>query len=121
MSAAPPTPGPDGAAPAAEEAAPSAPASAAPAATQAAAPAPAGAAPTCPLSLEVLTTNFRKHVDPAAPAPLRMMGAKGLVPMAPKAMATALFMLPFDAAAAVRETAGTTAAALPDRILSLAV
>jgi hypothetical protein len=120
MSEAPPTPTPgsDGAAPAAGEAAPSAPA---PAAAQAAAPASAGAAPTCPLSLDVLTANFRKHVDPAAPAPLRMMGAKGLVPMAPKEMATALFMLTFDADAAVRETAGKTAASLPDRILSVAL
>ncbi|GAC1602225.1 MAG: hypothetical protein NVS4B10_14350 [Myxococcales bacterium] len=69
----------------------------------------------------MLTANFRKHVDPAAPAPLRMMGAKGLVPMAPKEMATALFMLTFDADAAVRETAAKTAAALPDRILSVAL
>jgi hypothetical protein len=114
MSEAPPNPGLDGAAPAADEAAAPAPASAAPAATPAAAPA-------CPLSLEVLTANLRKHVDPVAPAPLRMMGAKGLVPMAPKEMATALYMLTFDADAAVRETASKTAAALPDRILSVAL
>jgi hypothetical protein len=87
----------------------------------AAPPVAAGAASACPLPLDILTANFRKHVDPAAPVPLRMMGAKGLVPMAPKEMATALFMLTFDAEAAVRETADKTAAALPDRILSVAL
>ena len=75
----------------------------------------------CPLPLDVLPANFQKHVDPKAPVPLRMMGAKGLVPMGPKEMATALFMLTFDADAAVRETAAKSAASLPDRILSVAL
>jgi hypothetical protein len=52
---------------------------------------------------------------------LRMMGAKALVPMNPKDMATALFMLTFDAEATVRETAVKSAATLPDRILSVAL
>jgi hypothetical protein len=50
-----------------------------------------------------------------------MMGAKALVPMGPKEMSTALFMLTFDADAAVRETAVKSAAGLPDRILSVAL
>jgi hypothetical protein len=75
----------------------------------------------CPLPLDVLPTNFQKHVDPKAPAPLRMMGAKALVPMGPKDMATALFMLTFDADANVRETAAKSASGLPDRILSVAL
>jgi hypothetical protein len=81
----------------------------------------AAPAATCPLSLEVLPTNFQKHVDPKAPVPLRMMGAKALVPMGPKDMATALFMLSFDADAAVRETAIKSAVGLPDRLLSVAL
>jgi hypothetical protein len=75
----------------------------------------------CPLPLDVLPANFQKHVDPKAPAPLRMMGAKGLVPMAPREMATALFMLTFDADANVRETAAKSAAGLADRILAVAL
>jgi len=67
------------------------------------------------------SSSFRKHADPKAPVPLRMMGAKGLVPMGPKEMATALFMLTFDAETAVRETAAKSAAALPDKILSVAL
>src|SRR6266513_2171694 len=75
-------------------------------ATPAAAPAPAA----CPLPLSALPPNFQKHVDPKAP-----------VPMGPKEMSTALFLLTFDADTAVRETAVKTAATLPDRILSVAL
>jgi hypothetical protein len=75
----------------------------------------------CPLPLDVLPSTFQKHVDPKAPTPLRMMGAKALVPMGPKDMATALYMLTFDADAAVRETAAKNAAGLPDRILAVAL
>lgn len=75
----------------------------------------------CPVALSALPANFQKHVDPKAPVPLRMMGAKALVPMGPHEMATALFMLTFDPDAGVRETAAKTAAALPDRILSVAL
>jgi hypothetical protein len=81
-----------------------------------------GAGPSaCPLPLDVLPTNFQKHVDPKAPVPLRMMGAKALVPMGPKDMATALFMLTFDADETVRQTAIKNAAGLPDRILAVAL
>jgi hypothetical protein len=73
------------------------------------------APPGCPITAEFLPPNMRKHVDPAAPPPLRMMAAKALVPLAPADMLGALFMLTFDADAGVRETATKTAAALPDR------
>ena len=79
------------------------------------------AATTCPLPLDVLPSNFQKHVDPKAPVPLRMMGAKALVPMGPKEMTSALYMLTFDNDTGVRETAVKTAAALPDRILAVAL
>src|SRR5438309_4009689 len=75
----------------------------------------------CPLPLSALPTNFQKHVDPKAPVPLRMMGAKALVPMGPKEMATALYMLTFDADPTVRDTAVKSASGLPDRILSVAL
>ncbi|MET0401375.1 MAG: hypothetical protein ABW123_03185 [Cystobacter sp.] len=79
-------------------------------------PTPAAGTPAgCPLSAEVLPPNMRKHVDPAAPPPLRMMAAKAMVPLAPADMVGALFILTFDADASVRETATKTAAALPDR------
>ncbi|HSP79798.1 MAG TPA: hypothetical protein VLQ93_14795, partial [Myxococcaceae bacterium] len=69
----------------------------------------------CPITADFLPPNMRKHVDPAAPPPLRMMAAKALVPLAPADMLGALFMLTFDPDAGVRETAHKTAANLPDR------
>ena len=78
--------------------------------------------PDCPLSLETLPKPLQKHVDPAAPAPLRMMGAKGLVPaVAPVDLTTLLFLLTFDADPGVRETAQRTAEALPDKIWGVAL
>ncbi len=76
---------------------------------------------TCPLPLTILPINFQKHVDPKAPVPLRMMGAKALVPMGPKEMVTALFMLTFDGDGTICETASKSAMSLPDRILAVAL
>lgn len=74
------------------------------------------ALPQCPITDEFLPDNMKKHVDPKAPVPLRMMGAKALVPLPPADMLSALFMLAFDPEPNVRETAQKTAAGLPDRI-----
>jgi hypothetical protein len=76
------------------------------------------AAGACPITDAFLPPNMKKHVDPKAPVPLRMMCAKALVPLAPPDMVGALFMLTFDADEKVRETAAQTAAKLPDRVLA---
>jgi hypothetical protein len=76
----------------------------------------------CPLPLDTLPKPLQKHADPAAPVPLRMMGAKGLVPaVAPLDLTTLLYVLSFDADAAVRETAVKTAEGLPDKIWGVAL
>ncbi len=80
-------------------------------------PAPAG----CPFNSEFLPPNMRKHVDPAAPVPLRMMAAKGLVPLSPSDMLGALFMLTYDAEQPIRDAVAKTASGLPDRILGSAL
>ncbi|WP_233610349.1 hypothetical protein, partial [Corallococcus sp. AB049A] len=77
--------------------------------------------PGCPFNAEFLPPNLRKHVDPNAPVPLRMMAAKSLVPLNPADMLGALYMLTFDPDAGVRETATKTSAGLPDRILGSAL
>jgi len=74
----------------------------------------------CPVPLSALPSNFQKHVDPSAPVPLRMMGAKRWCRWA-EGDGHALFMLTFDADAAIREAAIKSAAGLPDRILSVAL
>lgn len=76
----------------------------------------------CPLPLEALPAPLHKHAAPGAPAPLRMMGAKGLVPaVAPVDLVTLLFILSHDADPAVRDTAVKTAEALPDKIWGVAL
>ncbi len=76
----------------------------------------------CPLPLDALSPALHKHVDAKAPVPLRIMGAKGLVPaVAPADLVTMLYFLSFDAEASVRETATRSAAALPERIWSTAL
>ncbi len=92
----------------------------APLAPPAEAAAPAEVASACPITADFLPPNMRKHVDPKAPAPLRKMAAKGLVPLSPSDMCGALFMLMYDPDEDVRETAGKTASTLPDRIASAA-
>jgi hypothetical protein len=68
-----------------------------------------------------ISANVRKHVDPSAPVPLRMMAARALVPLPPPDMITALFLLTADADEKVRTTAEDSASKLPDRILSSAL
>jgi len=76
----------------------------------------------CPLPLDVLPKPLQKHADPKAPPPLRMMGAKGLVPaVAAGDLSTLLFMLSFDPDAGVRETAVKTAEGLPDKMWGVAL
>jgi len=76
----------------------------------------------CPLPLDALPKPLQKHADPAAPLPLRMMGAKGLVPaVAPVDLTTLLFVLSFDVEAQVAETAVKTAEGLPDKIWGVAL
>ena len=78
--------------------------------------------PDCPLSLDVLPKPLQKHADEKAPVPLRLMGAKGLVPaVAPADMVTLLYFLTFDGEAGVREAAVKTAEGLPDKIWSVAL
>jgi hypothetical protein len=78
--------------------------------------------PECPLPLDALPKSLQKHADPAAPAPLRMMGAKGLVPTAaPADLVTLLYRLSFDPDQKVSATAAETAAGLPDKIFGVAL
>lgn len=79
-----------------------------------------GAPDGCPLGAELLPPQYRKHVDPRAPAPIRGMAAKGLVPLSPADMVTVLFMLMYDADPGIRQSAGKTASGLPDRIAASA-
>jgi hypothetical protein len=76
----------------------------------------------CPLPIDVLPKPLQKHADEKAPLPLRLMGAKGLVPaVAAPDLVTLLYVLAFDPEGEVRETAARTAAGLPDKIYGVAL
>ena len=74
-----------------------------------------------PLQLSEFTVALRKHVDPSSPAPLRMMAAKGVVPMAPQEMALVLYQLSFDADAKVQGAAHQTLKDTPVQHLKTAL
>ena len=75
-----------------------------------------------PLTLDALPKPLHKHADPKAPLPLRMMGAKGLVPaVAPADLVALLFLLASDPDENVRITAARTAETLPEKILGVAL
>ncbi|AKU91672.1 hypothetical protein [Vulgatibacter incomptus] len=68
------------------------------------------------VSADVLSPVLRKHVDPAAPEPLRGMGARLLVPASPHDAVCMLYLLSFDPDERVRAQALATAQALPDKV-----
>ena len=78
--------------------------------------------PECPLPIDVLPKPLHKHVEAKSPLPLRLMGAKGLIPaVAPADLVTVLWFLSFDEEGQVREAAGKTAEGLPEKLWSTAL
>jgi hypothetical protein len=75
-------------------------------------------AAACPITGDFLPENMKKHIDPKAPVPLRMMAAKALIPLNPADMLSVLFILSYDPEANVREQVAKTAGALQDRVAS---
>ncbi len=72
----------------------------------------------CPIPVSAISEPFRKHVDPAGPAPLRMMASRGLVPMPPRDTVSVLACLCFDDDPKIQEGAQNTLTSLPDRVLA---
>lgn len=79
---------------------------------------PVAEAPTAvpAITAEELAPVLRKHVDPKAPLPLRMMAAKLLVPSSPSDAACLLYLLAFDVDPTVRAQALKTASTMQDRM-----
>ncbi len=63
-----------------------------------------------------LPPSLRKHVDPASPAPLRMMAARLLLPASPADALSLLFVLSTDPDEGVRNQALESAKNLPEKI-----
>jgi len=73
------------------------------------------------LTLDKFSERARKHVDPAAPPPLRMMAARGVAPLPPDELIPVLYQLSFDADDAIRDAAAHTLRATPEDIIAGAV
>lgn len=71
---------------------------------------------SCPLPLESLSPAVQRSVGPKAPAPLRMMAARGLAPMPPVDLVTTQYVLSFDADEKVAAAATGSLAGLDARI-----
>jgi len=71
----------------------------------------------CPIPLSAVSENLRKHVDPKAPVPLRIMASRGMVPMPPRDMVTVLTCLSFDDDEKVKAGAVKSLSELPERMV----
>ena len=72
---------------------------------------------SCPIPVDELAESLRKHVDPGSPPAVRMMAARGMLPMGPKDMLSVLACLQFDLDEKVAASAQKSLQELPDRIL----
>ena len=72
---------------------------------------------SCPIPSTAVSQAARKHVDPKSPPPVRLMAARGMVPMGPKDMVTVLVCLNYDEDDKISQSAAKSLAELPERIL----
>ena len=72
---------------------------------------------TSPIPASAVSQNLQKHLDPKAPLPLRLMAAKGMVPMGPKDMVTVLCALSYDEDQKIQSAAEKSLLEMPERIL----
>ncbi len=71
-----------------------------------------------PLEMSQIPETVGRVVDSRIQGPAKMMAAKGLAPMGPRDLVTALYQLSFDAEAQVSAAAKLTASSLPEKILA---
>ncbi len=69
-------------------------------------------------ALEKLPATVERVAGEKAPAAMRTMAARGLAPLGPADLLTAVYQLTFDADPAVQKAARQTAASLPEKILA---
>jgi hypothetical protein len=78
---------------------------------------PTSSLPLTPLSEGELSPAVQRAIGPAAPAQVRQMAARGLAPLPPPELLTALYQISLTGDATLRYTATETAGALPDPVL----
>ena len=73
--------------------------------------------PTLPMSLDAVPERLRRFADPKAPAPAKMMAARGMVPIKGGDLVLLLVQLTADSDHAISQTATDTLAGLPEGVL----
>src|SRR5688572_1790948 len=71
--------------------------------------------------VQALPEAHRKHLDPGAPLPVRMMAAKGMAPLPPREMVIVLCAYALDADAKIADTAKQSVPKLPDKLVLTAL
>jgi hypothetical protein len=74
-----------------------------------------------PFLPDELSEPLKKILGPGAPPAIKTMAARGLAPLGPRDLATALFQLSLDADAALAAAAQKTTASLPEKVLQAAL
>ncbi|MCL2012057.1 MAG: hypothetical protein FWG75_04635 [Cystobacterineae bacterium] len=70
-----------------------------------------------PLLVDTLPPAIRRHIDSSSPIPLRLMAAKGALPLVPTDFATVLFLLSVDLVPEIRETAQLSARNISEKLM----
>lgn len=70
-----------------------------------------------PIDLSTLPENLHKHLDPAAPPPLKMMAARGMLPVPPEQNIQMLYSIAIGTDRDVANEALTTLGEMPNEIL----
>lgn len=70
-----------------------------------------------PIDLATLPQNLHKHLDPAAPPPLKMMAARGMLPVLPEQNLAMLYMLALGTDATAQAEAVATLQQMPSDIV----
>jgi hypothetical protein len=71
---------------------------------------------SCPIPFDQLSAAVQRSVGPQAPAPLKLMTARGMAPMPPRDLVTAQFALSFDPDPKVAQAAHQALGALDQRL-----
>ncbi len=77
--------------------------------------------PLIPLAADVVPAAFKKAVDPAAPAPGRMMAARGMAPIPPKSLVPIVYQLMMDPDAKIAAAAYKTFTTFDEKIVGPAL
>jgi hypothetical protein len=77
--------------------------------------------PLVPLPPGAIPDGFAKNVDPASPAPMRMMAARAMAPIPPKALVPVIYQLMMDPDEKIAAAAKKSFRALDDKLLTPAL